>query len=247
MVLVLGLYFGTDVISNKQRTLEKSRVLVKQTKSKQLVLRDAYHKLTAEQRTQVDEIKVLLERAEDESRRLGLLETLAGLWYRWGHYDISGIYAEEIAEKRNTAEAWAITGTTFTRGIQLDKDERTRQFCAEKARAAFDQAKIIEPENPEVDLNKALTYVYMPESSNPMAGIQQLLQLKDAYPDYGPVYRYLGMLANQTGQFQRALERLRMAWVLEEDREEVGCLLTETFTALSMPDSARFYSQYCKN
>jgi tetratricopeptide (TPR) repeat protein len=246
-LLAALIYFGTDVKSNNQKTLEKSRVLIKQSKSTQVLLRDAYHTLDNDQKNQIDEMNVLLEREEDESSKMGMMERLAGMWYNWGHYDVSGHYAEKIAEARNTAEAWAIAGTTYSQGIQAGQDDRTKQYCADKARAAFDQAKLIQPDNPNVDLNRALTFIYRADESNPMAGIQMLLQLKNQYPDYAPVYRNLGRLANQTGQFEKALERLRTAWALEGDRAKVSCLLEETFVGLGIPDSIEYYSKLCKN
>lgn len=247
ILLAVVIYLGTDVKSADQKILEKSRVLTKQTKSSQVLLRDAYHALKTDQKSQVDELNVLLEREELESNRLGIMERLAGLWYRWGFYDVSGHFAEQIAEIRNSADAWAIAGTTYSQGINSSEGEREKVFCAERARAAFDQAKLLRPDNPDVDLNHALTYVYQPDETNPMAGIQMLLQLKRQYPEYAPVYRNLGSLGNQTGQYEKALERLRTAWRLEGDQGKVSCLLVETFAGLGIPDSVNYYKNICKN
>lgn len=247
-ILVVGLiYFGTSVISSDQETLEKSRVMVKQTKSVQVLLRNAHKALTQEQRVSIDELNVMLERAESEVERIKLLEQLAGRWYSFGQYAVSGHYAEEIAEMRDDAEAWAIAGTTYAQGLAAVSDEREKVYCAEKARAAFDQSKLLQPDNKDVDLNHALTYIQLPDESNPMAGIQMLLKLKNQYPKYAPVYRHLGRLGIQTGQYQKALERLRVAWSLEKDEQKVSCLLTEAFSALGQADSASYYNQYCKN
>ena len=210
-------------------------------------MRDAYHLLKPEQKSLVDEMKVLLEQEEDNTNRVGMLERLAGMWYSWGFFDVSGYYAEQIAEARNTADAWAIAGTTYTQGIKSSQDERTKAYCADQARAAFDQSKLMQPDNPDVDLNRAMTYIYQPDETNPMAAIQMLLQLKNQYPDYAPVYRNLGNLANQTGQYEKALERLRTAWTLEGDKAKVSCLLKETFTGLGIADSVEYYNKLCKN
>ncbi len=245
-LLALIIYFGTDVKSSDQKDLEKSRSLVQQSKSSQVLIREAYHQLSQGQKNQIDELKVLIEKETDESNRLMLLEQLAGLWYSYGRYDVSGHYAEEIANKRNTPEAWSIAGTTYTLGIKNASDDQIKAFCAERARGSFDQAKLLKPENPEVDLNKAMTYVYLPEETNPMAGIQMLLRVKDQYPDYAPVYRQLGTLAIQTGQYEKALERLRQALNLELEDKKTSCLLVQAFDALGQIDSARFYADQCK-
>ncbi len=247
IVLAALMYFGTDVKSNNQKSLEKSRALVKQVKSSQLVMREAYHRLSSNQRSQIDELKVLIDQEKNDESKLNLLKQMSGLWYRWGHYDIAGHYAEKIAEIDDSADSWAIAGTTYAQGILSDLEDRTKLFCAEKSRAAFDQAKLLRPENPEVDLNRALTYVNLPDQSNPMAGIQMLLQVKTTFPKYAPVYRHLGRLANKTGQYDKALERLRTAWQLENDRGKVSCLLAETFKALGATDSTNYYSNICKN
>jgi len=247
VVFAILLYVGTDVKSTDQKAIEKSRALVKQSKSSQVLLRDAYHELDQAQRVQIDEINILIEKAEDEESELRLTEQLAGLWYTWGRYDVSGYYAEQIADVRNSADAWSIAGTTYSLGIRNSQDEQTVKYCTERARAAFDQAKLLQPENPDADLNKALTYVYRPEEDNPMAGIQMLLEVKNKYPDYAPVYRNLGTFAIQTGQFEKALERLRQAWALEGDKGKVSCLLAQAFEATQAIDSAQYYTQICKN
>ena len=246
-LLSVLLYFGTSVKSKSQKTLEKSRVLVKQIKSTQVLLKEAYHSLSGVQKAQVDEIQVMLEQSADEENNLNLYERLAGLWYAWGYFDVSGHYAEKIAEERNTPEAWSIAGTTYSRGIQADVDDRSKRYSANKARAAFEQSQLLQPDNPEVALNLALTYVQLPEQTNPMQGIQMLLNLKEAQPKYGPVYRHLGMLAIQTGQYEKAVERLRQASVLEPSRKEINCLLADAFIGLNQSDSSAYYKTLCNN
>ena len=247
LIVAVLIYFGTSVISTKQETLEKSRVLVKQTKSVQLLMRDAHRSLNAQERSKIDELNVILDQVKSEEERLGILEQLAGAWYRLSNYEVSGHYAEQIAEIRQSAEAWSIAGTTYAQGISMNNEERDRLYCAEKSRAAFDQSKLILPENQDVDLNLALTYVNLPDESNPMAGIQMLLKLKSQYPEYAPVYRHLGRLGIQTGQFEKAISRLQTAWSLERDEGKVSCLLSQAFQELGKVDSAQYYSQLCKH
>ena len=247
IVVAALIYFGTSVISSKQQTIEKSRVLVKQSKSIQVLLREAHHSVKPQERVQIDELGVLIERASSDQERIGYLEQLAGMWYSLGHYAVSGHYASKIAEIRKDASSWSIVGTTYAQGISAAKEERDKKYCAEQARGAFDQAKLLDPSNKDVDLNKALTYISLPDEGNPMAGIQMMLKLKNQYPDYAPVYRHLGRLGIQTGQFDKALERLRTAWALEQDQGKVSCLLSEVFNALGKADSAQYYNQLCKN
>ena len=241
------LYFGTSVKSQSQKTLEKSRVLVKQVKSTQVLLQEAYHSLNSTQKTQVDELQVLLDQDNEVANKLSLLERLAGLWYTWGYFEVSGHYAEQIAQERNTAEAWAIAGTTYSRGIQADVDDRSKKYSANKARAAFEQSKLLQPDNPEVQLNLAMTYIHLPDDANPMAGIQMLLSLKDAYPSYEPVYRHLGLLALQTSQYAKAVERFSQAKALDASRIEINCLLADAFSGLNKVDSSAYYKTLCNN
>lgn len=246
-LFALTLYFCTDVKTSEQKQVEKSRVLVKQSTSIESLLRNAHGALSPNIKNQLGEIDVLMERATSDEERLELKERQAGLWFQANQWAISGHYAEEIAEQRQTVEAWSIAGTTFTRCIQMEQDEKVKAFCADHARSAFDQALLIEPKNPDAELNKALTYIYRPDGDNPMAGIQMLLAIKNDYPDYAPVYRTLGRFAIQTGQYEKALERLRQAYSLEKDAGKVSCLLAEAFTAMQKADSAAYYTQLCNN
>lgn len=239
------LYFCTDVKTAEEKAIEKSRVLVKQSTSVESLIRDAHHDLSPELKNQLDEANVLMERATSDEERLQLKERLSSIWFAANQYAIAGHYAEQIAEERQDVESWSIAGTVFTQGIQREEDQKVKAFCADHAREAFNQALLIEPANPEAELNKALTFIYQPDESNPMAGIQMLLAIKKDYPDYAPVYRTLGRFAIQTGQYEKALERLRQAYSLEKDAGKVSCLMAQAFTAMEQLDSAAYYTGLC--
>ncbi len=212
----------------------------------QSLVRAARADLNPAQMATLSTLDERLESQEDPDQRRDLLEQLAGEWYRAGHPAVSGIYATEIAELEETADAWAIAGTTFTLCLRQEgNDDKTRQFCASQAERSYQSAISLDPTNPEHRINLAVTYTDAPPSDNPMKGILQLRELEKDFPEEPRVYLTLARLAMQTGQRERAAERLLQAVELAPTDPDAVCPLAKVLEELGRSEESLTFAARC--
>ncbi|NJB84733.1 uncharacterized protein HemY [Lewinella marina] len=243
-VLVLLTYWGCPVRPPEMEAGFSRGPL--QATGVQSLIREAHDDLTPAQAATLSGLESELQAQEDDSLKVEILQQLAREWYQAGKPAISGAYAEQIAELRNTEEAWAITATTYSLCLRQEGiDDKTRQFCGAQAEQAYQAAISLNPDNPENRINLAVTYTDNPPPDNPMKGILMLRELEQQYPDNPRVYITLAQLAIRTNQLERAVERLLKADSLDPGNRDVVCPLAKVYENLNRPGEADIYARKC--
>jgi len=194
----------------------------------------------------LSDLESRLKKEESPIDQLPILKQMAGEWYKAGQPAISGIYARRIAEEENTEDAWSITATTFSICLkQEDIDDKTRQFCAGQAEQAYQAAMSLDPDDPDNQINLAVTYTDYPPKDNPMKGILLLRELERKYPDNARVYTTLAQLAIRTNQWEKAEERLEKAVELAPDNPDAVCNLARVYETLNKMDRSAAMAERC--
>lgn len=73
---------------------------------------------------------------------------------------------------------------------------------------------------------------------NPMEYIGKIREVLEKNPDHLKANFTLGAMAYSTGQFERAVERLKKVLEISPDAEEAYKLLADSYAQLAQPDSA---------
>jgi thioredoxin-like negative regulator of GroEL len=228
--LFFTLYFGCDVKNREQKAIETNRVLAPVT----LDIKDRIeHALESLAPAQKADIQALTEKIEKGGP--SVLKQLSGAWHNNGHDEIAAHYAEEVAKKENTDEAWSIAGANYYLGIQQSEDKDVRDFCRDKAVDAFQSAASLNPTKLEHRINLALCYTENPVQDNPMKGILMLRELDTQNPENVAVNVQLARLAIKTGQYDKAVGRLEKIIVKETNNPKVICLLAEAYEGAKNP------------
>ncbi len=227
-IILLGvLLFGFDKKPKNQLLIEKSRAENFENTSIDLLMSEALDGLEPSIRLFFEKkIQLLSER--DTSDVEGLID-LSGEWYRVKKYALAGYYAEKVAEIQADEESWSIAGTTYAQGIRNALSEKERTFCANRAIKALQMAISLNPDNLDHRVNLGICYADFPPENNPMQGIQILLKLNEENPTHIPTLMALGRLAIQTGQWDRAIERLEKVVQLMPENDQVYCLLVQAY------------------
>ncbi len=246
VALLLILYFGCDTKPEEQEALEKSRALAVESTNLEALLLTAKEDITPAQSSQILVLEQQLEATTSDSAKVGTLKQLSSKWYEFRQPAIAGAYAQQIAEIENTEEAWSIAGTTYAICIQLSEAQKVREFCTDRAIAAFESAISINPDNITHRVNLALTYAESPPPDNPMRGPTMLLELNQAYPNNVLILNSLARLAIKTGQYDRALERLEQAYAQESQNVNTTCMLAQVHNALGNAEKASAFAQQCE-
>ena len=227
--LFLGIYFGFDTKTPEQKKVEKVRTLTAESTDINSLLGSARNEISPEQSGEILLLEAEVNETSDQDAKVEAMKKLSGAWYQAKFPSISGFYAEQIAELTNTAEAWAIAGSTYSAGIKSEKKELSRAFCQERALKAFENAVSLQPENTIHRLNLALTHV---EGPSPMKGILDIRALNEKHPENVPVIVALGRLSLRSGQNDKAVARLESAINLEPDNKNAICLLAQAYKSV---------------
>ncbi len=247
VALFLVLYLGFDKVPGQQKQIEKSRALVVESTGLQNLLNDARPKLDKEQNSVIDALEMDFNQATKDSIKAIKLKALSGTWYRLGYPAIAGIYANDVAELIKTEESWSMAGTTFSICVKKETDEKVKTFCSNRAVRAFENAISLDPDKIEPKINLALCYVDNPSAENPMQGILLLRELDSKYPDNVLVLNQLARLAIQTGQNEKAIERLERVLTIDSENQTAICLAAQAYKAIGDEEKTLSFEQKCIN
>lgn len=247
LVLFTVIYFGAETKSPGQKQIDSTRVLSAQSTDINVLLKAAKEKLSKQDLNDLDALEHELSLAEaDSSASLNVLMRLSGWWYKVNYPAISGHYAEMIAEKLQSEEAWSKAGTTYAICVQRAEEDKVLQFCTDKAVEAFEKASSINPDNLSHKVNLAVVYAENPPKEDVMRGVSMLLEMNKNHPDNVAVLNNLGRLAIKTGQYDKAIARLERVISLEEGNPVAICLLAEAYQGAGQADKATSLAERCR-
>ncbi len=246
VALLLAMYFGCDTKPEEQIALEKSRALAAESTNLDALLLVAKGKIEPAQAAEIATFEQQVEAATDDIAKTDALKQLSGKWYEYRQPAVAGAYAQQVAELENTEDAWSIAGTTYAICIQMNEEQKVREFCTNRAIAAFESAISINPDNVAHRVNLALTYAENPPEDNPMRGPTMLLELNQSHPDNVLILNSLARLAIKTGQYDRALARLEQSYAQESQNVNTICMLAQVHNALGNGEAAAGFARQCE-
>ena len=241
------IYFGFDTKAPDRGLVERSRGLIaEQTADLDPLYARAREALTTGQLAQLSDLEAELAEQTTDSGRVAVYEALSRNYFEFGQLALAGHYARELAEISNTEEAWSIAGTTFGYCVQQVQEETPREFCTRGAISAFENAISLAPEEVSHRVNLALVLTSNPPPDNPMRGVLMLRQLQEEHPENVLVLTSLARLALQTGQVERALQRLEQALALDPEDRNANCLAASAYRAAGQENEAARYAARCE-
>jgi tetratricopeptide (TPR) repeat protein len=148
-------------------------------------------------------------------------DSLANLYQSVGKFDSAGWYAEEASKFYNTVESWTRTGDQYYQAYTLALDQGKQSLFAKKAQEFYQKVLDSDADNLEVKTKMAMTYI----SSSPMQGVKMLMEVLQAEPQNELALFNLGMLSIQSGQNDKAVERLESLVNINPNHTQAQLLL----------------------
>ena len=247
LIAVLLLYVGLDIVPPTSLDLEKSRSGQIESTGIENLEKQALTAMSAEQKSLIEAVMASVDKSADTLQKISALQNLSGTWYDLGFPGISGYYAEQVANLSKTAESWSIAGTTFAICYKQSADEKTKNFCWKRSVHAFESSLSIIPEQIETRINLAICYVDVPPAENPMQGILMLRTLNEQNPGNTAILNQLAKLALQTGQVDKAVERLMESWKIDSKNQETACLLADALAQKGDEKQALEFKSKCNH
>lgn len=247
VLLLLTMYIGCETKAANVKEIAKTRSLVVENTTREVLEMYAKKELGSSDLLLLENLNKDLDKNTDINKKSEIARKLSAKWYDLGHPAVAGAYAEMVAEWFPSPESWSIAGTTFGQAIPQKENAKVREFAAAHAVTAFENAVSLAPEDWTNKLNLALILTDVPPQDNPMKGVKMLLELNNTYPDNARILFHLGRLAIQTGQFEKAVERLEKSLELDNAQPQIYCLLEKAYLETSKSDLAAMASEKCRN
>lgn len=228
VILFFVLFFGFSKIAPEVRNPEKSGSLHFDNKDLTVELNSFKDSLTEGDRAFVNGLESELASATADSAKKQSLQKLSAFWYQQGRVGMSAEYAVKIAQTFPTGESWSIAASNLALAAKAPglAEDKISDYIA-RSKAAFIQASEADPGNISHKLNYALLSTEYPTPDNPMEGILTLRKLNEDFPEDVTVLFHLARLAIQTGQWDRAKERLETLFKLEPENARAACLMVQ--------------------
>jgi outer membrane protein len=153
----------------------------------------------------ISDLRAKFASGTEKEKNAIFADSLANLYRIANQFDSAAWFAEESSKFFNTAESWAKTGESYYQAYTLALDPAKQKVLATKAQEFYGKVLRDNPGNLEVKTKMAMTYL---TSSNPMQGITMLREVLARDPKNELALFNMGMLSIQSGQYDRAIERL---------------------------------------
>lgn len=156
--------------------------------------------------SQIDSVKRLWRRDDFSKNNAIFASYLANQYLKITRYDSAITYFEWLNEHFPNQENKEKEAEANFQAFGFAMDPVQRQRYAERARGLYQELSDASPDDLALQNKLAMTYM---AGSNPMQGIIMLRKIVEKEPDNAEALLNLGILAIQTGQFDRAEEHLK--------------------------------------
>jgi len=185
-----------------------------------------------------------LKTATNDDDKLALQKQLASLWDAANQPAPAAFYYQAIAGKENTAAEWIAAGNHFNDAYKLTQDTTAQPFFDAQAMEAFQNATKLQPDN--LDAKTGLGIAYVNGGGTPMQGIALLLDVVRQEPNNWNANFNLGLFSMKSGQYEKAVERFKLASAAKPSDVEPVFYLAESYKQLGLRKEAIDAYQKCK-
>ncbi len=243
LILALALYFGGKTVVKKENS--STAVKAESFSFEQYEEQQTAKLLPAEKKQLtviIDAIKAA--KPADTSTLKKLYLQTSDFWKNLNNPALGSYYFYQFAKIEASKKALADAGDVLVNAYKSTGDSVILNNLITFALRSYEEA--VQKDGSDVELKIKLADAYVQGSQEPMKGIGILRQLSDSLPDNVPVLLALGRLSIQSGQFDKAKERLQKILKLEPQNTEALYFLAITEAQLGHNDEAIRLFEMCK-
>ena len=162
-------------------------------------------------------------------------DSLQNLYAKAGQFDSAAWFAEKAATFFNTTESFLKAGDRYYDAFTFAMKPEKQNALAEKAREWLGKAIAADPKNLEAKTKIGMTYL----SSSPMQGVKMLREVLAEDPKNELALFNMGMLSIQSGQYDKAIDRLKELVTVNPKHVQGQLLLGVAFMNTNEKEKAR--------
>jgi tetratricopeptide (TPR) repeat protein len=218
VLLLLALYFFGQTLPTQKKQEASARgaqggPMVKSIGS-QDILQGAQSRLTPAQLSYVNRLQNSVVRGDVKMQQLNAYRQLADFWQdsvREGFLPYA-YYTGEAAKLENSEKSLTFAAQLFLQNLRGQENAALKSWMATDAKELFEKALELNPRNDSSKIGLGASYIFGSAAGNPqevMQGIQQILEV--ARRDSANMYAQfmLGLGGIESGQLDKAVERLK--------------------------------------
>eukprot|EP01012_Entosiphon_sulcatum_P041181 TRINITY_DN54995_c0_g1_i1.p1 TRINITY_DN54995_c0_g1~~TRINITY_DN54995_c0_g1_i1.p1 ORF type:complete len:283 (-),score=53.37 TRINITY_DN54995_c0_g1_i1:922-1770(-) len=170
---------------------------------------NATKSLSLKEKTSFDDLVAAAEKSTVDTAFIPVIQ----FWDRLKRPDFASYYAEKIADRKQTASAYAKAGDRYFYSVRFVKDAAEIPALYQSAMRCYEKSLKKEPSN--VDAKIQLAACYVEGSTDPMKGIALLREVEKVDSNNVKLQLSFAFFSVKSGQWDKAINRFEK--VLEID------------------------------
>jgi tetratricopeptide (TPR) repeat protein len=238
VLILLALYFFGNTVPPRRKpdasAQGASGVAGNKSIGLQDILSELKARLTPAQLSYVNRLQESVVRGDVKTQQLNADRQLARFWKDsvTDGYLLYAYYTGAAAKLENSEKSLTFAARKFLDGLQVQENPELKGWMATEAKELFEKALSVNPMNDSTKVGLGASYIFGAQAGDPtevMQGIQQILEV--AHRDSTNMYAQfmLGVGGIESGQFDKAIERLTTVVRREPGNVEALILLGEAY------------------
>jgi len=234
ILLFISLYFWGNTVPPRKKISSEQNLTKEKELDVQDILQASKSKLSPAQLSYVNRLENAVVRGDVKNQRLKSYEELSVFWKDSvkDSFLPAAYYMGEAAKLENSEKRLNFAARLFLNNLRDQENPALKSWMARQAKELFESAIQLNPQNDSAKVGLGATYIFGAPTNNPqevMRGIQQILEV--AHRDSTNMYAQfmLGLGGIESGQFDKAIERLSKVVVNQPDNLEAMLNLAEAY------------------
>ncbi|MFN5930419.1 MAG: tetratricopeptide repeat protein [Sphingobacteriales bacterium] len=242
LLLLILFFFGrTKPIPKEDATIKSDNAIIINTSA---LLDSAKKVLTPNQLAKINSLENALIAAADTPQKIDANKQLASFWHDSLQATLPYLwYQGEKAKLENTEKNLNFAAQSYIEELKSQDNPQQRSWMADQAKALFDKVLELNPNNDSAKVGWGSTFIFGASgASSPMEGIMKIREVAERDSTNMYAQFMLGYGAMMTGQFDRAIDRLKKVSTAEPENTEAIFLLAEAYErAGNKTDAVKWY------
>jgi tetratricopeptide (TPR) repeat protein len=251
VILIIFYFFGNTVPPLKKSANPVSAEKVTQSLDIKTILNADKSRLSAEQQAYVNRLENSVVRGDVKDQQIKANLQLAAFWkdsVENGFLPYS-YYRGEAAKLENSEKSLTFAAQLFLNNLRRQDNPALKNWMALESRDLFTRAEKLNPNNDSTKIGLGATYIFGSTGSEPqdiMKGIQEILEVtrRDSLNMYAQLM--LGLGGIESGQYDRAIQRLLKVVHFDPGNLEAVLSLSEAYERTGNTASAKTWYEAAK-
>lgn len=240
-------FFGrTNPPKKKMPNMAAMQGMQRQALTSEDVLATAKKSLDADETDKITKLENSVVRGDVKAQQSKVYAELANFWKnKKNRPDISAYYKGQQGLLDNSEKDLTFAAQMLLTGVMAsDSDPAMQTWMAANAKAFFDKAIELNPNNDSSKIGLGAVYMFGNISDNPMQGILPVREIAEKHPDNIFAQKILGYGGIKSGQYENAIKRFENILKVQPNNMEALLNLAETYDRMGdKPNAIKRYKE----